>query len=236
MGQPVRALKKTLRKEMGSLLNQIPLEKIEEESAIVVEKVISSQEYLSSTHISVYLSMPKAEISTKSIIHDIFSKGKICYVPRWDGDSMEMVKLESLKDYTSLKINKWNIPEPDHDQNRDIATQLDLIIMPGLAFDLNRNRLGHGKGYYDKYLTKCRQWSKPPLTTELSLDYTGHIPVLRHWTTGHSNPIWSSPVPLATGHMALALDSQILRDKDIPVTDYDQKPDFILSPLQDISI
>ncbi|CAG8764173.1 21837_t:CDS:2, partial [Dentiscutata erythropus] len=41
------------------------------------------------------------------------------------------------------------------------------------------------------------------LTGVLSLDYTGHIPVLRHWTAGHSNlisPIWSSPVPLATGH------------------------------------
>ncbi|CAG8572573.1 28184_t:CDS:2, partial [Gigaspora margarita] len=185
MSQPVRAIKKTLRKEMRNLLDQIPLEKIEEETqghaqkimdcqnimdvkniidcAIVTEKVFSSQEYLSSTHVSVYLSFPKAEISTKSIILDIFNKGKICYVPRWDGDYMEMVKLESLNDYSSLKVNKWNIPEPDHDQNRDIATQLDLILMPGLAFDLHRNRLGHGKGYYDKYLTKCRQWTKPPI-------------------------------------------------------------------------
>ncbi|KAF0442217.1 5-formyltetrahydrofolate cyclo-ligase [Gigaspora margarita] len=166
MSQPVRAIKKTLRKEMRNLLDQIPLEKIEEESAIVTEKVFSSQEYLSSTHVSVYLSFPKAEISTKSIILDIFNKGKICYVPCWDGDYMEMVKLESLNDYSSLKVNKWNIPEPDHDQNRDIATQLDLILMPGLAFDLHRNRLGHGKGYYDKYLTKCRQWTKPPIASK----------------------------------------------------------------------
>ncbi|CAG8509911.1 8746_t:CDS:10 [Racocetra persica] len=188
MGQPVRALKKTLRKEMSSLLNQIPPEKIEEESAIVAEKVMSSQQYQSSTYISVYLSMPKAEISTKSIVYDIFNKGKICYVPRWDGENMEMVKLESLDDYLSLKLNKWGIQEPDHDQIRDT----------GLAFDLNRNRLGHGKGYYDKYVTKCRQWTKPPLA------------------------------------MALALDSQILKDKDIPVTNTDQKPDFIISPYQDI--
>ncbi|CAG8668603.1 18266_t:CDS:2, partial [Gigaspora rosea] len=82
-----------------------------------------------------------------------------CYVP-------QMVKLESLNDYSSLKVNKWNIPEPDHDQNRDIATQLDLILMPGLAFELNRNRLDHGKGYYDKYLTKYRQWTKPPIASK----------------------------------------------------------------------
>ncbi|CAG8559047.1 4053_t:CDS:2 [Cetraspora pellucida] len=190
MSQPVRVLKKTLRKEMSNLLNQIPPEKIEEESNIVTEKVISSQQYQSSTYISVYLSMPKAEISTKSIVYDIFNQGKICYVPRWDGESMEMVKLESLDDYSSLKLNKWGIQEPDHDQIRDT----------GLAFDLNRNRLGHGKGYYDGYLTKCRQWTKPPLT------------------------------------MALALDSQILKDKDVPVTNHDQQPDFIISPYHDIGI
>ncbi|RIB16010.1 hypothetical protein C2G38_2143305 [Gigaspora rosea] len=74
-----------------------------------------------------------------------------CYVP-------QMVKLESLNDYSSLKVNKWNIPEPDHDQNRDI----------GLAFELNRNRLDHGKGYYDKYLTKYRQWTKPPIANSLN--------------------------------------------------------------------
>ncbi|GES94553.1 5-formyltetrahydrofolate cyclo-ligase isoform X1 [Rhizophagus clarus] len=196
MNQSLRSMKNVLRKEMRILLNQIPSEVIEYESSIVTEKLINSKEYLTSNHISVYISMPKAEISTKHIIKDIFEREKICYVPRWNNDEMEMVKLNSYKDYLSLPVNRWNIPEPGHDEVRDIANELDLIIMPGLAFDHQGNRLGHGKGYYDKYLTKCQQIYQ------------------------------NESIPKT---IALALDSQILKDRSIPISQYDQKPDLIIS-------
>ncbi|RHZ88026.1 hypothetical protein Glove_26g94 [Diversispora epigaea] len=171
----VRKQKSAIRKEMRNLLKQIPINMIERESAIVSDKVLTSKEYLNSKKISVYLSMPNSEISTKAIIHDIFQKDKICYVPRWNEDAMDMVRLLSYQDYISLPVNRWNIPEPSHDYNYEIATELDLIIMPGLAFDLQRNRLGHGKGYYDKYLAKCKNWVKEnnrqlPKTMALSLE------------------------------------------------------------------
>ncbi|CAG8518860.1 15085_t:CDS:2 [Rhizophagus irregularis] len=181
MNQSLRSMKNALRKEMRMLLNQIPLEVIEHESSIVTEKLINSEEYLTSNHISIYISMPKE---------------KTCYVPRWNNDEMEMVKLFSYKDYLSLPVNRWNIPEPDHNEIRKIADELDLIIMPGLAFDYQGNRLGHGKGYYDKYLTKCQQIYQ------------------------------NKPTPKT---IALALDSQILKDKLVPISQYDQKPDLIIS-------
>ncbi|PKK80194.1 5-formyltetrahydrofolate cyclo-ligase [Rhizophagus irregularis] len=196
MNQSLRSMKNALRKEMRMLLNQIPLEVIEHESSIVTEKLINSEEYLTSNHISIYISMPKGEISTKQIIKDIFEREKTCYVPRWNNDEMEMVKLFSYKDYLSLPVNRWNIPEPDHNEIRKIADELDLIIMPGLAFDYQGNRLGHGKGYYDKYLTKCQQIYQ------------------------------NKPTPKT---IALALDSQILKDKLVPISQYDQKPDLIIS-------
>ena len=46
---------------------------------------------------------------------------KICYVPRWNNNEMEMVKLNSYQDYLSLPVNRWNIPEPNHDEIRDIG-------------------------------------------------------------------------------------------------------------------
>jgi len=76
--------------------------------------------------------MPRNEIQTQTIINDIFEKGKTCFVPRWCPDSMEMVKLHSLKDYLSLPVNRWNIAEPSHDEEREIAVQLDMIVMPGM--------------------------------------------------------------------------------------------------------
>ncbi|CAG8615696.1 8050_t:CDS:2 [Dentiscutata erythropus] len=70
---------------------------------------------------------------------------------------MEMVKLESQKDYLSLKnsVDDSGFLTLDT-KERVIATQLDLIIMSGLAFDLNRNRLGYGRG--------CQEWTNPPKT------------------------------------------------------------------------
>ncbi|RIB16005.1 hypothetical protein C2G38_2143301 [Gigaspora rosea] len=106
----------------------------------------------------------------------------------------------TLRCYRNRKGNFFTGIFVKHTRKKKDTIPRWFFYLMGLAFDLHRNRLGHGKGYYDKYLTKCRQWTKPPIA------------------------------------MALALDSQILKDKDIPVTDSDQKPDFILSPYQDIKI
>ena len=61
---------------------------------------------------------------------------------------MQMVRINSLADYESLPINRWGIPEPTWEEKREEALEsgLDLVIMPGLAFDRTKARLGHGKG------------------------------------------------------------------------------------------
>ena len=88
---------------------------------------------------------------------------------------MEMLALHSVNDFESLQPDKWGIPTLDANT---IATRqnslggcglplertaegrdqfgLDLIVMPGLGFDQNLRRLGHGKGYYDNFLMRYR--------------------------------------------------------------------------------
>jgi 5-formyltetrahydrofolate cyclo-ligase len=68
---------------------------------------------------------------------------------------MDMVRVYSLDDLDSLPMTKWNIRQPSlDDNNREIATNnIDLIIVPGLGFSLDGARLGHGKGFYDRYLS-----------------------------------------------------------------------------------
>ena len=82
------------------------------------------------------------------------------------------------KDFETLPVNSWNIPEPSGSELREEAFEsplgLDLILVPGLAFDEYKTRLGHGRGYYDKYLAKALTHSQshshlPPQFIGLSL-------------------------------------------------------------------
>ncbi|WP_423146601.1 5-formyltetrahydrofolate cyclo-ligase [Rubrolithibacter danxiaensis] len=60
---------------------------------------------------------------------------------------------------TPLAMNKWGITEPENGQTVD-ASLLDIILIPLLAFDKKGNRIGYGKGFYDRFLTECRPDAK----------------------------------------------------------------------------
>lgn len=129
--------------------------------------MIAHSQYQKCKRISIFLSMPD-EIETEEIIKDIFQRGKTCFIPRYQSQSnhMDMVKLASPEEISSLPRTSWNIHQPGEDEDREEALStggLDLIFMPGLGFDKQGNRLGRGRGYYDAYLTRCvqTQRSKP---------------------------------------------------------------------------
>uniref|UniRef100_A0A8D1KNP4 5-formyltetrahydrofolate cyclo-ligase n=1 Tax=Sus scrofa TaxID=9823 RepID=A0A8D1KNP4_PIG len=128
---------------------------------ILNHQVIAHSQYLKSKRISIFLSMPD-EIETEEIIRDIFQQGKTCFIPRYQFQSnhMDMVKLASPEEISSLPKTSWNIHQPGENEIREEALStggLDLIFMPGLGFDNCGNRLGRGKGYYDTYLKRCLQ-------------------------------------------------------------------------------
>lgn len=131
--------------------------------------------------------MPGGEISTSDIVHDAFHRGKSVFVPYTcklnapptDGPKsvMDMVSLHSLEDYEALEPDAWGIPTPskssisgrrkclidseiysnDHARDPVKGEHLDMIIMPGMAFDRGLARLGHGKGFYDSFLKRFHQ-------------------------------------------------------------------------------
>lgn len=121
--------------------------------------------------------MPRGELSSRLIVHNSFREGKGVYVPYLhksasaDPESpkslMDMVSLDSEADSEALKLDAWGIPTPSEDSvaerkrclgriegGRDERDDLDLIVMPGVAFDETLARLGHGKGFYDLFLQR----------------------------------------------------------------------------------
>uniref|UniRef100_UPI00358EE890 5-formyltetrahydrofolate cyclo-ligase isoform X2 n=1 Tax=Myxine glutinosa TaxID=7769 RepID=UPI00358EE890 len=131
------------------------------QSALITEKLIKHPKFVRSTRISIYLSMPE-EPSTWEILGSALRVGKACFVPRYASNRthMDMLRVSSMEDVLGLPRTKWNIQQPAMvETDREDAMQtggLDLVLVPGLAFDSQGNRLGRGKGYYDTFLHRCR--------------------------------------------------------------------------------
>ncbi len=103
----------------------------------------------------IFLSIERQrEVDTLPLITVLQAKDKQLIVPKVSGpNSMEHYL---LTDATRLKKNRWGIPEPE-DGLRVPEEKIDLVFLPLLAFDLQGNRVGYGKGFYDIFLERCRR-------------------------------------------------------------------------------
>jgi 5-formyltetrahydrofolate cyclo-ligase len=78
----------------------------------------------------------------------------IAAVPRVDHKSGELESIAYLPG-TELVSGRWEIPEPTHDEFVEPSV-IDLVIVPLVCFDLHGHRVGYGKGFYDRFLNRCR--------------------------------------------------------------------------------
>ncbi|KAJ5577528.1 uncharacterized protein N7459_006492 [Penicillium hispanicum] len=189
----LQAAKRDLRKRLRETLQKLPAPSISLQSGVATNKLLSLPEYQNAKNIAVYLSMPNGELSTQQIVRDAFQRGKNVYIPYIHtvdkASIMDMLVLESMTEFDSLQRDKWGIPSLQPTQvpgrrNGMAGEGLDLIVMPGMAFDHGFRRLGHGKGYYDHFLTRYSKWSnKMPFLVALSLQeqlLADEVPVVGH--------------------------------------------------------
>ena len=114
-----------------------------------MDLLTSLPEFKSADNVGIYLSGLK-EACTDRIVALLFQERKSCFVPWWNSDYMELIKMDSIMEIRNLENNKMNIPMPSFILGREKAfneTILDVLVIPCLAFNHNGNRLGHGKGF-----------------------------------------------------------------------------------------
>lgn len=118
-------------------------ERLMEISLSIVNKIRSLEQYKSSTHVMSYIAK-ELEISLSELFSD---RQKFWYVPVLKS---EILIAPYVHGRTKLIRARFGILEPEVVLDKKI--KLDLIFVPGLCFDKNRNRIGFGRGYYDQFL------------------------------------------------------------------------------------
>lgn len=145
--------KSRLRQEMLQVLKCKSNAERKKEEDEIFREVVASPYFKNAKGIGVYLSM-RHEVGTQKIVDYALKCQKVVCVPKvLDDSTMVFCRLESS---TVFVKNKYGILEP-----QDFVVvgkdDIDLIIVPGLAFHESGHRLGYGKGYYDRYLADFRE-------------------------------------------------------------------------------
>ena len=115
----------------------------EELSNQIANKVLESLEYANAKTICLYKSFG-SEVDTSEIIKQALKDGKTVGLPVVSETSMDFYKIDIIEADQDPSLDMDECIEPK---------TIDLIIVPGICFDLENNRIGFGKGYYDKYLS-----------------------------------------------------------------------------------
>ncbi len=121
-----------------------------EKSNLICEKILNNEIYKKSNVIAVYRNLP-SETDTTKLIEEALKQGKTVALPRVvESNVIKFYKIENLE---NLEISDLGIEEPPISEEMFIPKEsIDLIIVPAVSFDLEKNRLGFGKGCYDYYL------------------------------------------------------------------------------------
>ena len=141
----IKEQKKEIRKHISALIKQVSFEYKVELSEVILDKIENMDLFKNSEVILLYYALPD-EVQTEAFINKWCGKKRIV-LPVVDGDNL------ILKEYRPdmISVGYQSIMEPTND---DLISPCDieLAIIPGVAFDASKNRLGRGKGFYDRLL------------------------------------------------------------------------------------
>lgn len=147
--------KKSIRKQILALRDQ--QNNKDQISAKILEKVFELSDFQQANTVLIYLDI-KSEVRTRPSLSRLLDFGKIIVIPFVSSQGLELFHLEDL---TELEDGAYGVLEPSLELRKNpkkkvSADEIDLAIIPGVAFDSEGARLGYGKGYYDKLLSELR--------------------------------------------------------------------------------
>ncbi|NBA74728.1 5-formyltetrahydrofolate cyclo-ligase [Emticicia sp. ODNR4P] len=167
--------KKELRKQYKEKRSSLSESEYQQRCERIVEKVLENFDFSTIHYLHLFLPIRiQKEIDTFPLIEQLQLKYPQLrlVVPRVVPNSFEMEHY--LYDVATITLSEWGIPEPMPDSSQKVSPQkIDTVLLPLLVFDEKGNRVGYGKGFYDRFLTECR-----PEVQKIGLCLEGAVPLI----------------------------------------------------------
>ncbi|MGI9860590.1 5-formyltetrahydrofolate cyclo-ligase [Moorella naiadis] len=149
-------MKKQLRKEIIARRNSLAAAAREEKSALITRRLLTLPAWEQARVLMCYVSFG-SEVNTFPLIAAALEQGKRVTVPLCLSEGRRLLAAEVSDFPGDLQPGTWGILEPRPETLRPVAPEIiDLVLVPGVAFDRTGNRLGYGAGYYDRFLATLR--------------------------------------------------------------------------------
>ncbi|MFO7872548.1 MAG: 5-formyltetrahydrofolate cyclo-ligase [Candidatus Undinarchaeales archaeon] len=159
-------MKHKLRKEQKKTRDGMDKKERYEKSREIKEKLFEMHEFKEAETVLFYSSI-KSEVETEEMIKGALKLNKKIALPITNS-LFRTLKAFELKDYSELEPGTFGVPEPKQ-KNELVKKDIDLVLVPGVVFDLNGHRIGYGEGYYDNFLSKMKDTPKFGLSFEVQI-------------------------------------------------------------------
>jgi len=169
--------KKQLRKYIQDKRDNLSLGLRKKKNKEITQKFLKTTDYLNSKNIFIYYPF-RSETDTTIIIKKALKESKNIILPRVEGTLVNLYFVNDV--HTQLQEGSYKIIEPIPSScTKAHVSDINLAIVPGVAFDRNLNRLGYGGGFYDKILRNLPQSIKK-IALSFDIQIVPNIPVLDH--------------------------------------------------------
>jgi len=150
--------KSVLRKKYTALRNALSEEEVHDLSLKIANMALQLPIW-DATNYHLFLPISeKKEVNTEYLLHILYGKDKTVIVPKADFETGEMLHY-ILQENTKLSRSKYGISEPVSGITVN-PENIEVVFVPLLSFDKTGNRIGYGKGFYDRFLAKCSPKTK----------------------------------------------------------------------------
>jgi len=169
-------MKKLIREKIKAKLQFLDQEERIEKSFNIMQLLFKLKEFKQAKTIAFFVGL-KEEVETKPMIEEALIKGKRIVLPITDFKKHELIFAE-INNLNELIESKYGLLEPLIEKKIKL-NEIDLFIVPGIAFDLSGSRIGKGKGFYDKILKQVNK-SIPIIALAFEFQVLKEIPIEEH--------------------------------------------------------